>query len=414
MTSSIPEFAIIADDLTGSLDTGLQFRKKGLTAVVPLSLARPWPKARALVLNTDSRNIPGGVAYQKVYKACRNLKSKALYKKIDSTMRGNVGMEVSAILDAQKIPKAIIVPTVPGQGRTVERGILRVHGVPLLRTSYARDPFHPLWTSRIMDLLQKEVGQTVGHIALKEVRKDPAHLAKRIERSPERLLVVDAVLQSDLQAIASGWKLLSGQALACGSVGLADELGFPAKVEKKKGYVFQRPLLIISASRNPRTAEQIEEVRQHLSLSSLEPNLHYLTNPRWAGREAESLIASLRKNLSHGPGVILTTTFQKHFSGKERAIPAALGKVTARLLRKIRLGGLVLTGGDLAMGVCRQLAASALRIEEEVLPGIPCSTLMDGPFRGLRLVTKAGGFGEKDALWRITQYLRGKYESQKT
>jgi len=415
MSLSIPEFAIIADDLTGSLDTGLQFRKKGLTTVVPLSLARPWPKAQALVLNTDSRNISGELAYQKVYQACRSLKAKALYKKIDSTMRGNVGMEASAILDAQKIPKAIIVPTVPGQGRTVERGILRVYGVPLLRTPYARDPFHPLWTSRITDLLQKEVGQPVGHIALKEVRKDPAHLAKKIERHPECLLVVDAVSQSNLQCIASSWKLLSGRALACGSVGLADELEFPPKVEKKKKRrVFRGPLLIISASRNPRTAEQLEEVRRHLSLPLLEPNLHHLTDPRWAGREAESLIASLRKNLPRGPGVILTTTFQTHFSGKERAIPAALGKVTARLLGKIRLGGLVLTGGDLAMGVCRHLAASALRVEEEVLPGIPCSTLIDGPFRGIRLVTKAGGFGEKDALWRITQYLRGKDESQKT
>ena len=64
MTSSIPEFAIIADDLTGSLDTGLQFRKKGLTTVVPLSLSRPWPKAQALVLNTDSRNISGKLAYR--------------------------------------------------------------------------------------------------------------------------------------------------------------------------------------------------------------------------------------------------------------------------------------------------------------------------------------------------------------
>ena len=414
MTPFIPEFAIIADDLTGSLDTGLQFRKKGLTTVVPLSLARPWPKAQALVLNTDSRNISSELAYQKVYQACRSLKSKALYKKIDSTMRGNVGMEVSAVLDAQKIPKAIIVPTVPGQGRTVAGGILRVYGVPLLRTPYARDSFHPLWSSRIGELLQKEAGEPVGRIPLKEVRKNPAHLARRIRGRPERLLVADAVLQSDLQSIASAWKLLPGQTLACGSVGLADELGFPAKVEKKRGHAFQGPLLIISASRNPGTAEQIEEVRRHLSFPLLEPNLHYLTNPRWAKREAESVISSLRKNLSDGPGAILTTTFQEHLSGKERAIPAALGKVTCRLLRKIRLGGLVLTGGDLAMGVCRELGASALRVEEEVLPGIPCSTLIDGPFRGLRLVTKAGGFGEKDALWRITQFLRGNYESQKT
>jgi uncharacterized protein YgbK (DUF1537 family) len=365
-------------------------------------------------LNTESRNISGKWAYRKVYDACRSLKSKALYKKIDSTMRGNVGMEVSAILDAQNIPKALIVPTVPGQGRTVERGILRVYGVPLLQTPYARDPFHPLWTSRIGELLQKEAGEPAGHIALKEVRKDPPHLAKKIERSLERLQVMDAVLQSDLHSIASAWKVLSGQALACGSVGLADELGFPPKAQKKRGRAFQGPLLIISASRNPGTAEQIEEVRRRLSLPLLEPNLHYLTNPRWAERETESILCGLRKNLSDGPGALLTTTFQEHFSGKERAIPAALGKVTARLLGKIRLGGLVLTGGDLAMGVCRQLAASALRVEEEVLPGIPCSTLIDGPFRGLRLVTKAGGFGEKDALWRIAQYLRGDHESQKT
>ena len=196
---------------------------------------------------------------------------------------------------------------------------------------------------------------------------------------------------------------------------LADELGFPPKGEKKKkGRVFRGPLLIISASRNPRTAEQIEEVRKHLSLPLLEPDLHHLTDPRWAAREAESISACLREILSKRPGLILTTTFQNHFSGKERAIPAALGKGTARLLRKIRLGGLVLTGGDLAMGVCRELSASALRIEEEVLPGIPCSTLIDGPFKGLRLVTKAGGFGEKDALRRITQYLRGEHEIQKT
>jgi len=408
------QFAIIADDLTGSLDTGLQFRKKGLATFVPLNLACSWPKAQALVLNTDSRNIPGYLAYQRVYKACRNLKAKAIYKKIDSTMRGNVGMEVLAILNAQKIPKALIVPTVPDQGRTVERGILRVHGIPLLRTPYARDPFHPLWTSRIPDLLRKELDHPVGHIPLKEVRKDAAHLAQTIEGSPEPILVVDAVLHSDLRSIASAWDLLSGRALACGSIALANELGPPPRMKKKKrGRLSQAPLLIISASRNPRTAEQIEEVRKYLSFPLLEPDLHRLANHRLAAREGKSITTRLWEILSRSPGVILATTFQKHLSGKERAIPAALGKVTVCLLRQIRLGGLVLTGGDLAMGVCRQLAASALRIEEEVLPGIPCSKLNDGPFKRLRLVTKAGGFGEKDALWRIAQYLRGEHESRK-
>jgi uncharacterized protein YgbK (DUF1537 family) len=130
--------------------------------------------------------------------------------------------------------------------------------------------------------------------------------------------------------------------------------------------------------------------------------------------EAEALALRLSEDLARGVGAILTTTFQKHLPGKESAIPKALGKTAVRLLGKIGLGGLVLTGGDLAMGVCERLSSSALRIEEEVLPGIPCSTLTDGPFQGLRMVTKAGGFGEKDALRRIIQYLRGENETQKS
>jgi len=414
MKSPILEFAVVADDLTGSLDTGLQFRKKGLITFVPLRKSSR-PNGQVLVLNTDSRNLPGEFAYRRVYKACQSLKARAIYKKIDSTMRGNIGWEVLAILEAQKIPKAIIVPTIPVLGRTVERGILRIHGVPLLRTPYAKDPFHPLSSSKIIDLLQKETGLPAGHIPLQQVRQDPARLAERIEKSQERILAMDAVLQSDLHAIASAWKLASGRVLACGSVGLADEIvsSLPDG-PKGKAKVFHGPLLIISASRNPLTAEQIKMAQEYFRLPWLEPDLGRLLNPRWAEAESAAISKHLGKILTRSPGAIMTTTFQKHIAGKERAIPKALGSVAARLLKKRRLGGLVLTGGDLAMGVCRRLGASALSIQEEVLPGIPCSRLTDGPFKGLRLVTKAGGFGEKDALWRIIHYLRGKHESQKT
>jgi uncharacterized protein YgbK (DUF1537 family) len=126
--------------------------------------------------------------------------------------------------------------------------------------------------------------------------------------------------------------------------------------------------------------------------------------------EVDAIFQRLVDLFSSEPGAILTTTFQKHLPGKEEMIPQALGKAAVRILKKVRLGGLVLTGGDLAMGVCERLSSSALRVEDEVLPGIPSSTLTDGPFRGLRMVTKAGGFGEKDALWRIIQYLRGENE----
>jgi D-threonate/D-erythronate kinase len=402
------QYAIIADDLTGSLDTGLQFHKKGLTTYVPLNWNRPSFKGDALVLNTNSRNIPGEEAYLRIYEACRKIKTKGLYKKIDSTMRGNVGKEALAILDARKIAKAIVVPTVPVMGRTVENGILRVHGVPLLRTPYAQDPFHPIFTSHLRDLLARETGQPVGYIGLNSVRKGPSFLAGKIDSHPARLLVLDAVVQTDLRMIAAACEFLPGKVLPCGSVSLADELNIPVTHQKKgvrkksKG-----PVLIISASRNPRTREQIVIAQDSFSFPLMEPDLDALTHPRLGNQEIQRLVARIPSLLAKSGGIILTTTFQEHRSGQEEVIPKALGKVAALVLRQRRLGGLVLTGGDLAMGIYGRLAAKALRIEDEVSPGIPCSTLADGPFANLRLVTKAGGFGEKDAMVKIVQYLMG-------
>jgi len=400
------QFAVIADDLTGSLDTGLQFHKKGLRTFVPLSWKNPSVKGPALSLNTNSRNIPGDEAYLRVYRVCRKIRAEGLYKKIDSTMRGNVGKEILAILDARKIQKAVVIPTVPVMGRTVEKGILRVHGVPLLQTPYAQDPFHPLATSRLPDLLARETGELVGHIGLKAVRKGPFPLARQIESRSERLLILDTVSEDDVESIAGACSLLSGKVLPCGSVTLADKLKIPGVRPAKAGKIKSKgPILIISASRNPRTADQVSEVRKAFPFPLIERDLGGLTHPRLIIKEIRNIENQILPLFARSKGVILTTTFQNHLEGKEEAISKSLGRAAAALLKQKRFGGLVLTGGDLAMGVFTHLSASALRIEDEVLPGIPLSTLADGPFARLRLVTKAGGFGEKDAMVKIVQYL---------
>lgn len=407
-TSSPLQYAVIADDLTGSLDTGLQFHKKGLATYVPLNWNRPTFKGQALVLNTNSRNISGEEAYLRVLKACQKITTRRLYKKIDSTMRGNVGKETLAILDARKIPKAIVVPAVPVMGRTVEKGILRVHGVPLVRTPYARDPFHPIGTSHLRDLLMQETGEPVGFIGLNSVRKGPSFLAGKIAANPARLLVLDAVFQTDLRAIAAACDLLPANVLPCGSVSLADELQIPpAPARERIRKMSGGAILIISASRNPRTREQIVQARKAFPFPLMEPDLGALSHPRSGSREIRRLGGEIPPLLAREKGVILTTTFQDHIAGQENTIPQVLGRVAAAVLRQKHLGALVLTGGDLAMGIYSRLSATALRIENEVLPAIPCSTLADGPFAGLRLVTKAGGFGEKDAMVKIIQYLIG-------
>jgi uncharacterized protein YgbK (DUF1537 family) len=70
-------------------------------------------------------------------------------------------------------------------------------------------------------------------------------------------------------------------------------------------------------------------------------------------------------------------------------------------IERARPGTLVLTGGETAIAVLRALGASGLRLTGEIEPGVALGALVDGPFDGLTLVTKAGGFGDPDLLVRL-------------
>ena len=65
--------AVIADDFTGALDTGIQFAKKGIRIEVLSGCADRIGDVGAdvevLVFDTQSRHIPPNEAYQAVYKA---------------------------------------------------------------------------------------------------------------------------------------------------------------------------------------------------------------------------------------------------------------------------------------------------------------------------------------------------------
>ena len=69
------------------------------------------------------------------------------------------------------------------------------------------------------------------------------------------------------------------------------------------------------------------------------------------------------------------------------------------------MGGLVLTGGETALAVCRALGATAIHICGELEVGIPWGRLAGGVAPGLPVVTKAGGFGGPESILRIVNAL---------
>jgi uncharacterized protein YgbK (DUF1537 family) len=140
----------LADNLTGALEAGAQFAGRGIASVVTLDAAGcgDYP---VVVIDTESRHLTAEEAAARV--ACCALDARVIYKKTDSTLRGNIGAELRAL--SSKYPEACIayVPAYPALGRTVKRGCLYVWGTPVHQTEFAADALNPIASSAIADVL---------------------------------------------------------------------------------------------------------------------------------------------------------------------------------------------------------------------------------------------------------------------
>jgi uncharacterized protein YgbK (DUF1537 family) len=205
---------LIADDLTGGADTGAQFAKRGLrTLLIPLKWGHTvdfsqYPERDVLVINTDSRGLRPDKAFGLVSGMLQNYDRELfpiIYKKIDSTLRGNIGYETDAILGKTNIPMGFMTPAFPEQERTVVDGILMVRGKPLSLTEASSDAAAPVRESRVSKLLEQQTSHKVGWIDLTRVASGSNALREAVAREGEkgtRIIVFDALRRRDLIHIA--------------------------------------------------------------------------------------------------------------------------------------------------------------------------------------------------------------------
>src|SRR3954469_7136428 len=141
-----PRVLIVADDLTGAMDSAGPFAARGVeTWVVAMPMrcdAALLRSACVVSVNTETRHVPANEAAARVREIVRHLRCdgfNVIVKKIDSTLRGNVVAETLALMDASGRREAIIAAAFPAQGRTVRDGVVYVDGKPLAETAFARD-----------------------------------------------------------------------------------------------------------------------------------------------------------------------------------------------------------------------------------------------------------------------------------
>ncbi|MFB7142142.1 four-carbon acid sugar kinase family protein [Gottfriedia sp. NPDC056225] len=424
------KLAVIADDLTGANDTGVQFAKQGLNTTVLFSdtqLQTTHLNEDVIVLNSDSRALNAGKAYEVVFNLSsqlRKLNVLKVFKKIDSTLRGNIGPEIDAVMDVFKYKTSFVVPAFPKSNRITINGKHYVKGVLLEETEIAHDPVCPVNESFLPKLLQEQSKRKVEMLSIADVRKGKSHLLTKMKEitssKVSKIIVVDATTDDELKAIVEATEHLSENFLWVGSAGIAYHLFNTGQSEEplKKSQVSERsPVLVVAGSVNPIIQRQIQHLKEKNNVKEIiiSPEEFLYKDRRKC--EIQRIVKAGQLVLDKGDLVVTTNRKREAISRVKdlqsslgltnfdvgNIIARSMGEIASELIFANKLIGAILTGGDIAEATCKELNSEGIRVIGEVEAGIPYGKLFGGAFNNMPLVTKAGAFGTEEALSKALQ-----------
>jgi uncharacterized protein YgbK (DUF1537 family) len=329
---------IMADDLTGACDAGTLFAGR---APVPVTV---WPAAPVVaevaVVDTESRHIDREAASARVSGAAASRPAAtSWFKKIDSTLRGHVGAEIVALLEATGAPSAVTCPAFPSEGRVVLDRVLWVDGAA---------------TAHVVDVIRSESDRPLAWVPLAEVRAGAVALAARLARLAGMIAVADAETDDDLDTIVGAALALEQVPLLAGSAGLALPLAARLGLSAGRAALPGGRWLIVAGSLHEATRRQLARARR----------------------------AGLR---------VLATAAAEDTDTGEAA--ATLAREAARLLATESFDLIVLIGGDTAVAFYRTLDAKRIDLVGAPRPGLAFGYVRAPGHPVLPVLTKAGGFG---------------------
>lgn len=409
------KIAVLADDLTGAADTGVQFaRLFGSAHLMPAAnlAAGSAPDSRALSVFTVSRSLPpreAGLAAGWAAQALKKAGPEWIYKKIDSCMRGNVGAEVDGMLDRLDRPVSFIVPAFPDQGRTTVGGVHLVKGVPVHETEMGRDPVHPVPESSLAGLVGRQSRAKIARIDLKTLEAGSDELAAAVQgliHDGARHIVFDTVEQSHLDAIADLVINRFPAALPVGSAGLAASLSArlaPDEVSPPADLTVTGPKLFVCGSASAVLRDQVEHLVADRGLERLVMDPTALLDGDGLGLLADQAVPMLARG---GLALQIQPPTAEAASLPGDEIVAGLANLAAMIIDRSAPGvpaGIFLSGGDSAMAAMNRLGVQAIDLQAEVQPGLVQGLIVGGRLEGRSVVTKAGAFGRPEALTKLSK-----------
>lgn len=421
---------IIADDLTGANDTALQFHLRGSNTQILLdyeAYLQNIKNAQTWAISTETRNIDPHSAYSKVKSATQVLVDKLnlefFYKKIDSTLRGNIAVETLAMLEVLNWDAAVIVPAFPSEGRTTVGGYHLLKGTPIERTEVARDIHSPIFESHIPTLLKSQLDEEnkdlVGLIELSTIMNGAGPILFKINElisQGKKLIVADSVSITDIEQIVLAINKSDYNILPTGSSACAQVLGNIWLPEMKHQHITKTipelPKLIVSGSATQLTENQIKK----LSDSDDFDNTYFINldlKTILTGVN-EELINRIINNLGQSNIVVVHTSYLiKDFDGfSDDCLNAGLTKpklaslitdflaeLTKTIVNK-REVILITLGGETSYKCCSAINSLQLQLIDEVAHCIALSI----DHKAQWIVAKSGNLGTSNTLIDILKY----------
>lgn len=381
---------IVADDLTGALDTAGPFAARGVrTKVVAEPLAcdpAAVEQAQVVALNTASRHLPAEQAASHVRQCVARFAGQAFglyFKKIDSTLRGNVVAETLAVMSACKLEHALIAPAFPAQGRTVIDGVVHVDGVPLAQTGFARDALSP----PPLQPLGEVFGDAIGRARVGAWRSN-----EKLAWAGHSVVVADALRDADLSEVFDQLGTAGAPSLLVGSAGLGNVLAHHLQGGDKPPLpVTTKPIVFVVGSRASRSREQVERLRALPDTRAVEaPN----------GRVGDAADVQGANQI-----VLLAVEDARTGAGDAVEVAANITRAGLEMIDRVGADVCVVTGGDTAIALLTMAKCRVIDVCGDVMPGIPFASFQ-WQGRTIHLITKAGGFGVADTMIEIVRRIR--------
>lgn len=440
----MPLIGAVADDLTGATTTGvLLARSKARTAVFFNEEAalkgEGVDELDAILISSNSRPLPANEAYAKVKSATDALKRmgvKYFSKRIDTTLRGGVGVEIDAMMDQVGDDcVAVVVPAMPQSRRILVGGYSVIDGVALINTPVAQDVRTPVKENYIPRLLEGQTRRQVELVTLDKVLQGEEAIRDALKEAREaggEVIVVDGITIEDVEEIAKACIELKWNVIA------VDPGPFTAKLAYYRNLIKEeepnippeadetgKTVLIAAGSATPVTKKQMEVLCQdprHVRISVdpiklIEGGGTALDEVFRAVHIAEDLLKSdnqpraiLFETALHGELLNLDEEDNKrHYAGGMSAnrINAGLGTIISQLLEicgRDKIAGLYTTGGDTMVNVCYQLGVECIEVMDYVIAQTDIGRLV-GSYDGLPIVGKGGLTGNDHTACDIVDRL---------